>query len=553
MMSDIIQLSIPWITKTIIDGLAEQTLTKPRLIRWGLFVLFLSVVLYACKQIWRHLILGAARLVESKLREQLLNTTLHLTNQTASETDNGKFLALASSDIPSVGQSLAFGVAAFFDSIFITSVAFVLMFQLSPTLTAYAIAPFPVLALLMVMSLRVIYRKYDQVQQSVEELTEKVRESLSGIRTLRAYEQAHGDLEQFQAKSQDYRSKNLSYARVDAFFAPLILLFAGSSSAVLLYFGGQLVINNSLSIGTLAAFIGYLALLTWPMIAAGWMLVLLQRGTASLARIDEILKSPQEANELPCLEFDAPPRLTVTNLDFSYPDGTKALHDWSFSLEQGQILGIVGSVGSGKSTFLKLLQLLETPPPNSIFLDGRDISTHSPKSVRGAFSYVNQEPFLFSDSIKNNLLMANPRSTESDLVEKLKTASLTDDLSRFPDGIETHLGERGISLSGGQKQRAALARALLKPAPILLLDDTLSAVDTITEQQIIEALSENSRNRSTILISHRLSAIKRADLILVIEDGNITSRGTHSELLAEKGLYFDLFCHQVTPGEQTVD
>ena len=551
MVSDSIQLSIPWITKSIIDGLASQTLTQKELYSWTSLIFVFSALMYACKQIWRHLILGAARKVELKLRSELLQKTLSLKNQVAKNTANGKFLALASNDIPAVGQALAFGVAAFFDSIFITFIAFNLMYQLSPTLTAYSIIPFPVLAAFMMMSLRIIYKKWDRVQSSLEELTEKTRESLSGIRTLRAYGQAEGDIQHFHQKSLDYRSKVLSYAQVDALFAPLILLFAGSSSAVLLYFGGQLVIDNSLSIGTLAAFIGYLALLTWPMIAAGWMLVLLQRGTASLARIDEILNAPSENTEGPILELSS--KLLIKNLNFSYPDGTQALYNWSLELKQGQTLGIVGSIGSGKSTFLKLLQLLETPPPNSIFLDGQDISKFSPSSVRANFSYVSQEPFLFSDTIENNLLMAFPQATEQDLNESLGTASLNDDLKLFPDGVQTRLGERGVSLSGGQKQRTALARALLKPTPFLLLDDTLSAVDTITERKIIESLKRNASEQSTILVSHRLSAVEQADLIIVIQDGYIVARGTHKELLQEKGLYSELVLHQNETREQKVD
>lgn len=287
------------------------------------------------------------------------------------------------------------------------------------------------------------------------------------------------------------------------------------------------------------------------MIAAGWMLVLLQRGTASLARIDEILNAPSENTEGPILELSS--KLLIKNLNFSYPDGTQALYNWSLELKQGQTLGIVGSIGSGKSTFLKLLQLLETPPPNSIFLDGQDISKFSPSSVRANFSYVSQEPFLFSDTIENNLLMAFPQATEQDLNESLGTASLNDDLKLFPDGVQTRLGERGVSLSGGQKQRTALARALLKPTPFLLLDDTLSAVDTITERKIIESLKRNASEQSTILVSHRLSAVEQADLIIVIQDGYIVARGTHKELLQEKGLYSELVLHQNETREQKVD
>lgn len=542
--SDLVQLSIPWITKGIVDQLEAQQMSKESLLLWGGLMLLLAAVSYISKQIWRHLILGAARRIEFELREKLLQKTLSLTMQRAKETETGKFMALASSDIPAVGQALAFGVVACFDSIFITLVAFSLMYRLSPELSAYALIPFPVLTTLMLLSLKVIYKRWDAAQQSLEDLTEKTRESLSGIRTLRAYVQAEGDLQDFEQKSLNYRDKLLHYVKVDALFSPLILLFAGSSSGILLYFGGGLVIEGSITVGTLAAFVGYLGLLTWPMIAAGWMLVLLQRGSASISRLDQILESDSEAEDKPVLATAT--TLEVRDLSFRYPDQTMALKDWNLKLTPGRTLGIVGQVGSGKSTFLKLLQLLEDPPPGAIFLDGQDVSKFRPSSVRAIFSYVSQEPFLFSDTIANNLMMAKADATPEELAQSVELAALTSDLAAFPEGLETLLGERGISLSGGQKQRTALARALIKRAPILLLDDTLSAVDTVTEGRILEHLRSEQKRRaqSAIIVSHRLSAVSQADEILVVDKARIVDRGSHEELSSRPGLYRDLLAHQ---------
>ena len=542
--SDIVQLSIPWITKTIVDQLEQQQITKETLLFWGGLMLCLAFVSYVSKQIWRHLILGAARRIEFELREKLLTKTLSLTMQKAKETETGKFMALASSDIPAVGQALAFGVVACFDSVFITLVAFFLMVRLSPELSAYALIPFPILTTLMLLSLKVIYRRWDAAQQSLEDITEKTRESLSGIRTLRAYAQAEGDLHDFEKKSLGYRDKLLHYVKVDALFSPLILLFAGSSSGILLYFGGGLVIEGSITVGTLAAFVGYLGLLTWPMIAAGWMLVLLQRGSASISRLDKILESESEAEDKPTLAPST--TLEVIDLNFSYPDQTKALIGWNLRLTPGSTLGIVGQVGSGKSTFLKLLQLLENPPPGAILLDGQDVSEFRPSSVRAVFSCVSQEPFLFSDTIANNLSMAKAGATAEELAQAVELAALTSDLAAFPEGLETLLGEKGISLSGGQKQRTALARALIKKAPILLLDDTLSAVDTVTEGRILEHLrsEQKRRGQSAIIVSHRLSAVSQADEILVVDKARIVDRGSHEELRSRPGLYRDLLAHQ---------
>ena len=537
----------------MIDKLETRSIQATELYKWGAFLLLLTALAYISKQIWRHLILGAARDIEFNLRRRLLEKTLSLSMTTAKNTENGKFMALASNDIPAVGQALAFGVIAFFDSIFITSVAFVLMYELSPQLTGYALVPFPILAGLMVMSLRAIYRRYDASQQSLEDLTEKTRESLSGIRTLRAYVQSKGDIETFDTKNLSYRQAMLEYVKIDATFAPLIMLFAGASSGVLLYFGGGLVIDGSLSVGTLAAFVGYLGLLTWPMIAAGWMLVLLQRGSASIARLDKVLASESERSNQPPLE--AEPILEIKNLTYTYQDGTVALKDISLSLPRGRTLGIVGPVGGGKTTLLKLLQRLEEPPADSIFLGTKDITEHSTESVRTRFAYVSQEPFLFSETITNNLLMANSEADKSELEDSVHLAALSEDLHQFPDGLDTLLGERGISLSGGQRQRTALARALLKDSPILLLDDTLSAVDTVTENQILGHLKaqQKERGQSAIIVTHRLSAVLEADEIIVLENGRIADRGTHRELLKRGGLYRDLYNRQAEEeGEETL-
>lgn len=549
-LADMIQLTIPQLTKLIIDALEEQTMTSRELILWGVTILILAIVSYLAKQVWRHLILGAARRIEAQLRRRLLDKTLALTMKKAKETDTGTFMALASNDIPAVGQALAFGLVAFFDSVFITVVAFTFMYGLSPTLTGYSILPFPILTILMLLSLKIIYNRWDKTQQSLEELTEKTRESLSGIRTLRAYVQAKGDLDAFETMNLDYRRSVLHYVKIDALFSPLILLFAGSSSAILLYFGGQLVIDGSITVGTLAAFVGYLGLLTWPMIAAGWMFVLIQRGSASIARLDRILNAESEPDERPALAKAT--HLSVQNLSYSYRDGSPVLKGWDLTVEPGQTIGIVGPVGSGKSTFLKLLQRLEEPPKQMIFLDGHDIAEHSPSSVRTMFSYVSQEPFLFSDTIENNLLTGNPDATEKELHQAVELASLKQDIAEFPDGLKTMLGERGVSLSGGQKQRTALARALLKGAPFLLLDDTLSAVDTVTERQIIEHLrqEQQKRGQSVIIVTHRLSAVVEADEILVVDEGSIIDRGTHDELRQRPGLYRELLAHQSSDQEE---
>ena len=543
-LSDAVQLSVPMVTKHLVDRLEARTIGEPELIRWGVFVLLLGLVSFFSKQMWRHLILGASKKVEANLRRQLLDKTLALTMEGARVTEAGKFMALASNDIPAIGQALAFGVVAFFDSLFITSVSAILMLRLSPALTVWALLPFPTLGIFMIVAMRLIYRRWDQVQQSLEVLTEKTRESLSGMRTLRSYVQGEGDVAAFEKKNLLYMGDMIGYVRVDSTFSPIILLFAGSSSAMLLYVGGKLVLTDAISVGTLAAFIGYLGILTWPMIAAGWMLVLLQRGSASIDRLDEILNAPTEVEEGSAAPPPGP--LEVRNLTFSYGSGPPVLKDWSLTCHPGSVIGIVGPVGSGKSTLLRLLLALETVPPGAIHIGEQDLADLDRTTVRRLFSLVGQEPFLFSDTIANNLRLGHAGASDQELQQAVEVADLANDLALFPQGLQTELGERGISLSGGQRQRSALARAWLKPAPFLLLDDTLSAVDTLTEQRILHHLKvqREKHQRGVIVVTHRLSAVKEADEILVTREGAIVDRGTHAELAARPGLYRELLALQ---------
>lgn len=550
-VTDLVTLVVPWITKLLVDQLEARSISERELVGWGALILALGVLSFLAKKLWRHLILGASKQIEADLRSQLLDKTMAMTSAQARATESGKFLSLASNDIPAVGQALAFGIIALFDAVFVTAVASVMMFHLSPTLTRWALLPFPILGIVMTVAMGLIYRRWDQAQESLESLTEKTRESLSGIRTLRSYVQSRGDIASFSEKNGQYLEKMMSYVRVDASFNPFILLLAGSSTAVLLRVGGGLVLQGQLTVGDLAAFIGYLGLLTWPMIAAGWMLVLLQRGSASIDRLDKVLGHPGESQtSSPSIEKEA--TLEVRNLTFTYPGATKpSLVDWSFVCRPGQTLGIVGPVGSGKSTLIRLLLALETIPPESIFVNGQDLSTLEHRSIRQYFSPVLQEPFLFSDTIANNLRLGHGEATEEQLEAAVRAADLWNDLSLFPKGLETELGERGVSLSGGQKQRAALARAWLKPSPILLLDDTLSAVDTLTEQRILQKFQEQSSGRGLILISHRLSAVKNADEILVTRAGKILDRGTHRELASRPGLYQELLKRQAQDGKES--
>lgn len=536
-ISDLTQLYVPVIVKQMVDGLDAKTVAMPDLTRAALTLVVLALIAFVSKITWRHYLLGASRQAEAEIRQRLLDKAMALSAEMHQKTRIGQFMALATNDVSSVQQALAFGLLAAFDSLFFSLGALGMMLWLDWRLTLMAILPFPVLGLLMAFSLKRIYGCWDKVQQAVEGLTEKVRESISGMRVLRAYAQADGDIADFQEHNQKVYETTLSYVRIDASFRPLILLFAGSSTALLLWFGGNRVLAGETSVGAFAAFTTYLAQLTWPMIAAGWMLVLLQRGSASMRRIEEMLERPV-ATQPPFLEHQFAPKITVEGLDFGYPEGDFRLILPQLELAPGEALGIVGEVGSGKTTLLNLLNRFHDPPEKTLFLDGVAIETIPLEQLRSYLSYVGQEPFLFSDTIAANLRLANPEAPQEELERVCRAACLHEEILKFAEGYDTMLGERGISLSGGQKQRLCLARALLKPAPILLLDDTLSAVDHDTEHRILEQLP---RGQTRLIVSHRLSAVAEADQILVLEAGRVSQRGTHQTLLQQDGLYKELY------------
>jgi ATP-binding cassette subfamily B protein len=416
------------------------------------------------------------------------------------------------------------------------------MFWLDPVLAAWTVLPLPLLAAIMAVSLKAEYSRWDAVQASFEELTEKTRESMAGIRVLRAYGREEEDARDFEGKNADYLRKYMRFVAVDAFFHPAILLVAGSCVAILLAVGGARVMDGSASLGSFVAFASYLGMLTWPMIAAGWMLTLVQRASASMDRINALLHTREEevghpgGTGVPIKGF-----IEARGLTFSYPGQVgPALRDLSFRTETGGALGLVGEVGSGKSTVVQLLSRLYDPPSGTLFLDGRDVLDIPLDDLRRAIAYVPQEAFLFSDTIAENLRIAKADASDEELREVSSLAALHDEIQAFPKGYETLLGERGITLSGGQKQRLCLARALLKPSPILVLDDTLSAVDSQTERAILRGLRSFAGIRTMVVISHRVSAVRDLDRILCLRRGAVIQAGSHAELSSVPGFYRDL-------------
>jgi ATP-binding cassette subfamily B protein len=540
-LSDACQLVVPLIVKNVVDGLQHGRETAAGLNHAMGGVALLVVVILVARNLWRHYLFGAARQVETSLRNDLLRKVLNMPTGYFQQIRTGDVMALATNDLLAVRMALAMGLVAGFDATVFAMVAVGAMLALDPVLLAWSILPFPVLFAIMAVALRLIFHRFDRVQAAFEDLTEKARESLAGMRLLRAYDQADGDQADFERYNQQCYDRQMAHQRVDAPYQPSIVVLAGLSVALLLGVGGQRVLNGQTTLGNFTAFVSYLGMMAWPMIAAGWLLTLFQRGAASLARIRALLERDEEAHT----DADAPPArgdLEVRDLTFGYPGQDRtALKKLSFKVPAGGSLGLVGEIGSGKSTLALLLSRIYEPPAGSIRLDGKPIEEQPLRWLRRQIAWVPQEAFLFSDTIEENLRLGQGSAGMDRIVAMSRLAAVDEEVREFPQDYQTPLGERGISLSGGQKQRLCLARALLKEAPVLVLDDTLSAVDAETEHAILEQLRGAMQGRTTLVISHRISSLRSLDWILVLRAGEVIEQGTHEGLLAQGGYYRDLY------------
>jgi ATP-binding cassette subfamily B multidrug efflux pump len=541
------QLAIPLVVREVLDGLVAGGITGPWIARQALILLGLAFIIAVFRFAWRHFFFSTARLAELDLRNRILRHALSLKTPYFTQARTGEFMALATNDVESVREAVAMGFVAGFDASIFSVVAIAAMFWLDSSLAVVTILPLFMLAVLMAVSLKAIYTRWDAVQAAFQDLTEKTRESVAGMRVLRAYVCEDEDAADFERRNQDYFRTYMHYVRIDAFFHPAILLLAGVCVAVLLGVGGGRVIEGRVSVGSFAAFASYLGMLAWPMIAAGWMTSLVPRAAASMDRIGTLLDvrdvEVTGGPELP--PMTAPGEVEARFLTFTYPQRTEpALRGLSFRLLPGSTLGVIGETGSGKSTIAQLVSRIYEPPRGALFIDGRDVLDVPLSELRCMIAYVPQEAFLFSDTITENLRIGNPEATREQIEEACRLAALDREIEEFPKGYETLLGERGITLSGGQKQRLCLARAILKKASLLVLDDTLSAVDAETEQEVLAALRRVRGARTLVVISHRVSAVKDLDGILCLRRGEVIQAGTHETLSGVSGFYRDMVALQ---------
>jgi ATP-binding cassette subfamily B multidrug efflux pump len=544
---DVLMLWPPRLIGETVDSIRNSSLTPSVLTETVVILLVLGVILYAMRFVWRYLLNGGALILERTLRERLF---AHLTRMTPSfyhRKRSGDLMAVATNDIPAIEQTASTGVLTLVDSLFMTVLTLsVMMTAIDWKLTLAALIPMPFLAWSTAYYGRLLHERFYLAQEAFGEMNDHVQQSVSGVRVLRAFVQEEADVEAYRRVSEKTLERNMSVSRIDALFEPTIAIIIGFSFLIGLGFGTYLVFTSAISLGDLVAFNLYLGLLIWPMFAFGWLVNVLQRGGASHKRLSELFVEQPDVSEKPAaVSVVSANTVEARHFSFVYPGTDKpALCNITFTLKEGETLGIVGRTGSGKSTLCRSLLHQYQMEGKSLYVGGVPIEELSLHALREKIGYVPQEHLLFSRTIAENVAFGNPDATPEEIMHALELAEMGRDLSQFTDGVKTMVGEKGVTLSGGQKQRISIARALLMDADILILDDSLSAVDARTEESILRHLRQERAGKTTIITAHRLSAVQHAQLILVLDAGQIVERGTHDELMQKNGWYAEQYRRQ---------
>lgn len=544
---DVLQLFIPRIIKWMVDGLTALQIERGQLLRYAIYMAGIAILIGIFRYVWRRCLLGTSRRVEEGLRNRLF---AHIQSLSASFFDNtrtGDLMAHATNDIQQIRMATGMGMVALNDAIVLGAAAIGFMLYIDVTLTLFVLIPMPLITISTKFFSKHMHQRYQRVQGTFSDLTEIIRERFAGIRIIKAHNHKEKAADRVEAVSKDYVKENLGLVKIVGSFFPLMLLFTNLSLAIVLYLGGRQTITQTITPGDFVAFISYLGLLTWPMMALGWVTNLIQRGRASLDRINRILATrPEIKNQTHAQTLDRlEGRIVFENVDFVYgPNGnggSRALSGINLTVEPGTVLGIVGHPGSGKTTLLNLIPRRYEVSCGNIRIDGKDIRSLKIENLRSQIAFMPQEPFLFAGTIRENITFDNPLIAESQLQMVTQKAALYDTLRAFPNHYDTIVGEKGVILSGGQKQRIALARAFNQDAGILILDDPISQVDLATGNAIIETLKSMIGQKTIIIVSHRISAVRFADQIITLEQGKIIEQGTHRELITTDRYYARAF------------
>ncbi|MEL1136474.1 ABC transporter transmembrane domain-containing protein [Desulfitobacterium sp. THU1] len=548
-----INLYPPYIVGKIVDGVTHQTLTREVLWPWLFTLLGLGVLGYLLRYSWRILIFGAAARLSRMLRKQLFEHFTRMSPSFYQKQRTGDLMAHATNDIQAIEITAGMGVLTLVDSLVTGSfVVFSMVMFISWKLTLITLLPMPIMAWVSSYYGTLLHDRFFKAQEAFGDLNDKVQENISGVRVVKAFGQEEAEIESFRNISDDVVKKNQAVAVVDSLYDPTIMMIVGISFFLAVSFGSYEVVQQQLTLGQLTQFTLYLGQFIWPMLAFGWLFNIMERGRASYDRVSALLKVESEVKDCAVensgLEGDlhSTPILSgeiIFELErFTYPSQLNPeLKNIHFTLKEGQTLGVVGKTGSGKTTLFRVLLREFAGIEGDIFIGGVSSQDISLDTLRRSFGYVPQEHFLFSTTIAENIALGKPDASLAEITQAAKIACIHEDIERFEDQYETLVGDRGVTLSGGQKQRISIARALLLQPEILILDDSLSAVDAKTEKQILQQLKNNRSQKTTLISTHRLSAVEHADLILVLQEGEISERGTHEQLMEREGWYAETY------------
>ena len=552
LMVDFLQLLIPLVIKKAIDLLTMRTATAQLLIEQGMLILGLALMIALFRYVWRYFLFGHSRKVEEGLRNRIYGHLQTLSLSFYQKTKTGDLMARAINDINAIRMATGIGLVALTDGLVLGMAAIGFMLSINVKLTLISLIPAPIVILLTRILTRRMSTGFENVQKTFSDLTERTREAFAGIRIVKAYNRESWEHQKVKEEGQRYISVNMGLAKTLAFFFPMMVIFANAGLAIVIWLGGRLTILGHITTGDFVAFISYLNLLAWPMMAMGWVTNLVQRGSASMRRINGILGEVPEIGDSARSRHIAQimGKIEIEGLCFTHPGQTDyALKDIHLKIKAGETVAVVGRVGAGKTTLLHVIPRLLDAQTGTIFVDGRNVRQIPLQTLRKNIGFVTQEVFIFSDTIRNNILFGRSGVSKSHLEAVLRAADIFEDIKNLEKGRDTLLGERGITLSGGQRQRLTIARALILDPPILILDDALSMVDTRTEQRILNQVLSLRRNKTNMIVSHRISTISRADRIVVLERGELAEQGTHENLLEKGGIYTTLYEKQIIAEE----